>query len=375
MCLRRSFFVLLGPVTSLLAGCATVVPDLPPVPVGRSSEPFSAPSFPATPVRVPAAKTKTSAPAPVPAHVALPAPLLVQTSATTPVPAPKTVEHDEDEVLRAQVFLDRANFSPGTLDGRWGPQTRRALVAWQSSAGLPPTGELDERLQEQLPPLEDAFTTYLVSEDDHGALRPATKGWVERSAMDRLGYSTILEAVAERHHSTERAIRAWNPNAEWPNPPAGTSLRVPQVRPTARVRAAKLEIHLAGKTLTAFDEAGRVIAFFPCSIAQQVEKRLVGELHIVNAAEHPNYTFDPALFAEDPVAAAIGRKLIIPPGPNNPVGVAWLSLDRPGYGIHGTPTPDDIGRTESHGCFRLANWNASKLLSMTSIGTPVFVFE
>lgn len=364
MCLRRCFFVLLGSAASLLAGCATVPPDLPAVPVGRANE---APPAPATPARVPAAQTKTSAPAPV----ALP----VKTSAPIPVPAPKTAEYEEGEVARLQVFLDRANFSPGTLDGRWGPQTRRALVAWQSSAGLPPTGEMDERVREQLPPLEDAFTTHLVSEDEHSALRPAATGWLERSAMDHLGYSTILEAVAERYHSSERAIRAWNPSAEWPNPPAGTSLRVPQVRPVERVRAAKIEIHLAAKTLTAFDETRRVIAFFPCSIARQVAKRPVGELHIVNAAEHPNYTFDPALFVEDPAAAAIGRKLIIPPGPNNPVGVAWLSLDRPGYGIHGTPAPEDIGRTESHGCFRLANWNASKLLSMISIGTPVFVFE
>jgi lipoprotein-anchoring transpeptidase ErfK/SrfK len=90
-------------------------------------------------------------------------------------------------------------------------------------------------------------------------------------------------------------------------------------------------------------------------------------------APNPNYTFDPAVFPESPEARALGRKLILPPGPNNPVGVAWIGLDKSGYGIHGTPKPEDVGRTESHGCFRLANWNAELLLKMVGVGTPVLV--
>ncbi len=90
-------------------------------------------------------------------------------------------------------------------------------------------------------------------------------------------------------------------------------------------------------------------------------------------AENPEYTFDPDLFAEDPEAAAIGRRLRIPPGPNNPVGVAWIGLDRPGYGIHGTPEPENVSRTESHGCFRLTNWDARKLVHAVRKGLPVAV--
>jgi lipoprotein-anchoring transpeptidase ErfK/SrfK len=120
---------------------------------------------------------------------------------------------------------------------------------------------------------------------------------------------------------------------------------------------------------------GRWWCIFPCSIARDKAKRPVGELHVANAAENPNYTFKPELFAEDAESTTLSGNLLIPPGPNNPVGVAWLSLDRPGYGIHGTPNPEDIGRTESHGCFRLANWNARKLVGMVTIGIPVTVFD
>ncbi len=393
-----------GLAVLLLAGCATVPPDLPPVPVGPAS-PRPAPSAPAKSAErasrevVLPTRSQTQRPAPVPSSVpgrtelppTKPAPGLssLPPPAPLPLPAPApmiptpvgeavTPPHAEplaDEVLRLQVLMDRANFSPGTLDGRWGSQTRGALVAWQRREGLSPTGAIDDELRARLAAMPDVFVEHVVTQEEHDALRPRLTGWVEKSAADRLGYATILEGVAERYHSTERAIREWNPGAAWPNPLPGTSLRVPDVRTAERVRAARVEIHLATKYLQAFDSEGRVVAYFPCSIARQVEKRPVGELHIANAAENPNYTFDPELFSDDPAAAGIGRKLIIPPGPNNPVGVAWLSLDRPGYGIHGTPEPEKIGKTESHGCFRLANWNARKFLGMVSIGTPVFVYE
>ena len=117
-----------------------------------------------------------------------------------------------------------------------------------------------------------------------------------------------------------------------------------------------------------------LLAHFPCSIAARVDKRPLGEeLHITALAPNPNYTFDPAVFSESAEAQQLGRKLILQPGPNNPVGTVWLSLDKPGYGIHGTPKPEEVGRTESHGCFRLANWNAEYLLRLVSVGTPVSV--
>ena len=136
-------------------------------------------------------------------------------------------------------------------------------------------------------------------------------------------------------------------------------------------RAAKLRVYLTQKFIRAFDAEDRVIAHFPCSIAAKQEKRPVGTLMVVNVALNPNYTFDPVNFPELDAQQKGYGKLVIPPGPNNPVGMAWIGLSKPGYGIHGTPHPEDIGKTESHGCFRLANWNAERLARMVEIGTPV----
>ena len=138
-------------------------------------------------------------------------------------------------------------------------------------------------------------------------------------------------------------------------------------------KAAKLRVFLGQKFIRAYDNQDRVMAHFPCSIAAKQEKRPVGTLTVVNVALNPNYTYDPVNFPElDEQQRGYG-KLIISPGPNNPVGMAWIGLSKPGYGIHGTPHPEDIGKTESHGCFRLANWNAERLARMVEIGTPVEV--
>ena len=104
-----------------------------------------------------------------------------------------------------------------------------------------------------------------------------------------------------------------------------------------------------------------------------MEKRPVGELRVAVIVQNPDYTFDPTIFPESSEARMIKRKLKIPAGPNNPVGTAWIGLDKPGYGIHGTPRPEDVGRTESHGCFRLANSNAEHLAKLVWIGLPVYV--
>ena len=133
-----------------------------------------------------------------------------------------------------------------------------------------------------------------------------------------------------------------------------------------------VRISIGARVLQAFDADTNLLAHFPCSIAARVEKRPVGEtLSVVVMAANPNYTFDPEVFPESAEARQLGRKLVLQPGPNNPVGTVWIGLDKPGYGVHGTPRPEDVGRTESHGCFRLANWNAEHLFKLVTIGTPV----
>mgnify|MGYP001766123261 CR=1 FL=1 len=274
-----------------------------------------------------------------------------------------------------QTLLDRQNLSCNCADGRIGSRTRSAIEAFQARNRLPATGEADEATLSKLGPLDAVYTTHVVTTQEVAALTPIPRTWLGKSKMPGLGYETVLETLAEEYHAAEKAIVELNPGVVWPNPPPGTAVTVPNPPPCDVEPATRLAIRLGQKLVRAYRADGALVAQFPCSIAKDKSKRPVGEIAVANCAANPNYTLDPAVFLEDAEVQAHGRKLLIPPGPNNPVGVAWISLSLPGYGIHGTPKPEDIGRTESHGCFRLANWNAEKLLKMISIGMPVTIEE
>ena len=297
-------------------------------------------------------------------------------SATEPVFDGNTFPRPPRDVFEVQLALARAGISSGSFDGVTGSQTRAAIRAFQLREGITETGMADtetkSRLQLTLPP----FTNYIVSSNDLARLQPISTTWLGKSQQSALDYETLLELVAEKGHAHPLFIKRLNPSVDWTNVTVGAELRIPSVSyPPPRARAAFVLIHLAGKTLQAFDANTNLLAHFPCSIAARVEKRPVGELHVAVVAPNPNYTFDPDVFPESPEAQKLGRKLILPPGPNNPVGMAWIGLDKPGYGMHGTPSPEAVGRTESHGCFRLANWNAEFLLKLVTVGTPVRVVE
>jgi len=281
------------------------------------------------------------------------------------------------QLIAMQTLLDRQHFSCNCADGKIGSRTQAALRAFQKARGLKITGEPNAATLAALGDLDAAFTSYTVTAEDHAQLTQNPTTWLGRSQATRLDYQTILEAVAERGHASRQAIRDLNPQvAVWPDPPAGTTLTIPDVGPTAALpHAARLRISILNKLIRVFDGAGGQLAQFPCSIARDPAKREPCEISVAVVAPNPNYTFDPALFSEEPESRTIKTKLIIPPGPRNPVGTAWVGLSKTGYGIHGTPKPEDIGKTESHGCFRLANWNAQKLLRMVDVGTPVSVEE
>jgi len=300
---------------------------------------------------------------------------------TNPPPAANSVTdvtgaflHPVENMLEAQLALDRRGISAGSLDGKIGPQTRAALRAFQQRERIPATGELDAATQSRLLLAAPPLTRYTVTTNDLARLQPVGETWLAKSQQTALDYETILELVAEQSHAHPALIQQLNPGVAWTNVFAGTVLQVPDSRREAPAgKAAFLIISLSGKTLEAFDAETNLVVHFPCSIARQVEKRPVGELHVVVVATNPNYTFDPALFSESPEAQQLPTKLVVPPGPNNPVGLAWIGLDKPGYGIHGAPGPELVGRTESHGCFRLANWNAEYLVKFIWIGMPVRV--
>jgi lipoprotein-anchoring transpeptidase ErfK/SrfK len=278
------------------------------------------------------------------------------------------------DAFEAQVALARRAISPGSLDAAVGSQTRAAIAAFQRAQKISETSLLDTNTKAILTLDAPLLTTYTVTTNDLARLQPLGKTWLAKSEQTALDYETLLELVAETAHSHPLLIQKLNPDVNWTNVAAGAVLKIPDVSyPEAPDKAAFVIIHLSQKFLEAFDAATNLLLHCPCSIAAKVEKRPVGELHVKDIAFPANYTFDPAVFPESPEAQAIGHKLILPPGPNNPVGVAWISLDKPGYGMHGTPAPEQVGRTESHGCFRLANWDAEYLVKLVWVGMPVEV--
>jgi lipoprotein-anchoring transpeptidase ErfK/SrfK len=277
-------------------------------------------------------------------------------------------------MLDAQIALDRRGISSGSLDGVAGGQTRAALRAFQLREGLPQTGTMDAETRAQLALSSPALTKYVVSAEDVSRLLPMATTWLGKSEQPRLDYESLLELVAEKSHAHPNLIRRLNSTVDWTTLRAGAEITVLSVeREAPTTKAAFIQIRLSDRTLAAFDSANKLLAHFPCSIARHVDKRPVGELFVAVLAPNPDYTFNPEIFPESAEARELKTKLKLQPGPNNPVGTAWIGLSLPGYGIHGTPKPEEVGRTESHGCFRLANWNAEYLLRLVTIGTPVRV--
>jgi lipoprotein-anchoring transpeptidase ErfK/SrfK len=271
-----------------------------------------------------------------------------------------------------QALLDRLNFSCGTIDGHFAKRSRRAVTQFQIHRGLATTGELDIETRLNLGKPGDAYVDYTVTAEDLARIVSRPKGYLEMSKMAALDYHDPWEMLAEKSHSTPAFLRQLNPGVT--NIAAGTQLTIPNLEGTRKLPpVGRIVIMISETTLLAFDTNNKVVACFPCSIAADKTKVPNQPLTVANIAPNPNYTFDPKVLTLAAQQEGITNKLILPPGPNNPVGTAWIGLSLQGYGIHGTPEPEDISRTGSHGCFRLANWNATKLVNAVRPGIPVEV--
>ena len=277
----------------------------------------------------------------------------------------------ESKTLALQIALDRRGFSCNTIDGQWGRMSQVALATYCAVNGyaVPPSPELARDIL--FPHERNLFRTETVTQREHDALVRIPSSPKGKAALEKMGYETIMEMYAERGHLTEGALRRLNPGVVWPNPPVGTRLKIPDfVLPAKGPVASVLRITLSRFEITAFDENGKLIALFPCSIAANKAKLPPeGELQVTTLVPDPNWPYTSERVSKD------GRieSYMFKPGPNNPVGSSWIGLTLPSYGIHGTPKPETIGRAESHGCFRLANWNAVRLRKMCETGTSVVV--
>lgn len=288
--------------------------------------------------------------------------------------SPAAIPYSEHDLLR-QVALDRAGFSPGLIDGKPGRKTAAALRAFQQARGLPVTGQFDTATDATLGVSGlQPFASYTISDDDARQIGVVPKDWNAKAALKRLKFASLAELVGERGHCSGATLSRLNPGIDLGKLAAGAQLTIPNVldRP-ALPRVSTLEVNLDEKMVTARDAGGRVVALFHCSVAKDPAKFPRGRTKLASVAIEPVYMFDPRMWPE---VRNVTRKLTIPPGPRNPVGLAWLGTHLPGYGIHGTPNPEMIGKTGSHGCIRLTNWDVLRLAAAVQVGTPVrFVRE
>ena len=303
---------------------------------------------------------------------------------------PTKPAHAEDEALRLQVALDRAGFSPGPIDGRMGRNTRLALETWKAQGGNPDATAVEP------------LVSYTITPDDaSGPYVPAVPSDLEeQSKLPALSYRSPLEALAERFHATPDFLRRTNPSAQFTE---GEEILVPNVEPlvapverlaappknapqakptgTAGRRGAPppsdkpdvvVTVSKSTSALTVKDAGGKVILFAPVTTGSEHDPLPIGEWKVNGVELNPKFRYNPDLFWD---ADPTHTKTTIAPGPNNPVGLVWIDLSKPHYGIHGTPEPEAIGRTQSHGCVRMTNWDALKLAGLVKPGTRVIFTE
>jgi lipoprotein-anchoring transpeptidase ErfK/SrfK len=311
--------------------------------------------------------------------------------------------------MQAQVVLDRLGFTPGVVDGKMGMSTVNALKGFQEARGLEVTGELDQPTQQALAQWNHIPATRVVTipaefANDRFVQIPEERE--DQAKLDRMGYSSLAEKIAERFHTTQEVLAELNPqlagaapapapapNNEATDKPAidyraGMQLRVPNIGAdrfdpaavkdpnwaatlkllgvgTDQPKAAKIEVDKSDQVLRVLDSQGKLLAQFTATMGSSQFPLPLGTWKIRGVGYNPPWQYDPALLA---TADKSDPKLEIPPGPNNPIGVVWIDLSKEHYGIHGTDEPSRIGRAESNGCIRLSNWDAARLAQMVGTG-------
>jgi lipoprotein-anchoring transpeptidase ErfK/SrfK len=302
-------------------------------------------------------------------------------------------------ILAAQVALDRSGFSPGEIDGQGGAKTRLAITAFQNTNKLSPSGIPDDVTLAALHVGQEPVIDYTITPEDVAGpfTESLPKDLMDAAKLPALGYANPVEALAERFHSSQAFLRRLNPDATWK---AGDVIKVPDVepfevpskppaseKPAARGASAQtpagttgtsgttktaVEVVISGatKSLIVRDSTGHVLMHAPVTTGSEHDPLPIGDWKVTGVSWNPTFNYNPDLFWD---ADPSHSKAKIPPGPNNPVGVVWVDINKEHFGLHGTPEPSTIGRSESHGCVRLTNWDATKLARLVTPGTKVTI--
>ena len=278
-----------------------------------------------------------------------------------------------ENVAKIQILLGRSGAHPGVIDGRIGDNVNKAITAYRELTGETlrtyDTAYVDAALAASG---GDAFTSYEITPVDVAGpfVASVPTDYGEKAKMDRLGFVSVAEMLAERFHMDENYLRALNPGLSFDRP--GTIIRVANVGKPRTGVVTRIVADKGRRQVRAYGEDGKLIAVYPSTIGSAATPSPTGTHTVQRIALDPQYTYNPKINFKQ---GDNDRVLTIPPGPNGPVGTVWIALSKPTYGIHGTPDPSKIGKTESNGCIRLTNWNAQELAKMVKAGTVVEFVE
>lgn len=283
----------------------------------------------------------------------------------------KAAKGPDATLLKAQVLLDRARFSPGVIDARGGENLDKAVAAFEKAQSLQPDGKLDPEAWGKLiaTSADPVLTEYTIAPEDVKGpfLEKLPAKMEDMIGLKQLGYTSAAEGLAEKFHMDERLLKELNPGKSLDE--AGATIVVANVRRDKdKDKVTAIEVDKKGRQLRAMDKDGKLLAVYPASIGSQEKPAPSGTFKVQATAVNPTYTYDPKYQFKGVKAT---KKFTVPAGPNSPVGAVWIDLSAESYGIHGTPDPSKVGKSFSHGCVRLTNWDVKDLAQMVERGASV----